>query len=67
MWNGFVGKQINRSNRNMVMANLSLLAVPLLLGSWGLATGYWKGFIGGPVTMTSQGLDAVTKCGGDFP
>jgi hypothetical protein len=59
MWNGFVGKQINRSNRNMVMANLGLLAVPLLLGGWGLATGYWKGFIGGPVTMTSQGLDAV--------
>ncbi len=57
MWNGFIGKQINRSNRNMLMSNLSLLTVPVAIAVLGV--GYWQNFFAGPVTMTPKQLAAV--------
>ena len=57
MWDGFVGKHIRRSDRNMLVANLGLVLVPLAIGV-GTAR-YWSNFAAGPLKIDRQALIAI--------
>jgi hypothetical protein len=57
MWTGFIGKQIKRSDRNILQVNLSLILVPLFL--LGLNWRYWDNFISGPFKTTPQQLESI--------
>jgi hypothetical protein len=48
MWNGFIGKHIQRSDRNMLTSNLALFAIPVAIVAIG--GGYWLKFFAGPTT-----------------
>jgi hypothetical protein len=57
MWNGFVGKQISRSNRNLLTSNLALMAIPVALGVLGMR--YWTNFFAGPAQLSPAALAAI--------
>ena len=54
MWQGFIGKEIQRTNRNLLLANLGMVGIPLAIGVFGWS--YWGGFFGGPKLVTNQDL-----------
>ncbi len=57
MWDGFIGKQIRRSDRTMLIANLGLVLVPLAIG---VSTArYWSNFAAGPLKIEPQALIAI--------
>jgi hypothetical protein len=57
MWNGFIGKQINRSNRNLLIGNLSLMAIPLAIAVIG--ANYWTNFFAGPAKTSNEALAKI--------
>lgn len=57
MLDGFIGKQIRRSNRNLFLANLGLLIVPLTIGFTNPR--YWYNFALGPFPSDRQTLLSV--------
>jgi hypothetical protein len=57
MWNGFIGQQIQRSNRNLLRTNLLVLLIPTLIGALGLR--YWQNFFAGPAPITAQELAQI--------
>jgi hypothetical protein len=63
MWNGFVGKQIKRSNRNLLMTNLGLMSVPIVIG--GLGVNYWQNFFAGPANVSASQISKFK--GSDVP
>jgi hypothetical protein len=63
MWNGFIGKQIKRSNTNVLMSNLLLLSVPVTIGVLGV--NYWTNFFGGPANLSAAKLAQLK--GDDVP
>ena len=57
MWDGFIGKHIRRSDRNMLAVNLGLVLVPLAIG---VSTArYWSNFAAGPLKIDPQALIAI--------
>ena len=57
MWDGFIGKHIRSSDRNMLIANLGLVLVPLAIG---VSTArYWSNFAAGPLKIDRQSLIAI--------
>lgn len=54
MWDGFIGKQLKRTNRNFLISNLVLLALPLSFGILGMR--YWTNFFSGPAKTSSNEL-----------
>jgi hypothetical protein len=59
MWDGFIGKHIQRSNRNMLTSNLALLAVPVAIVAIG--GGYWFNFFGGPKTTPATTINQLKE------
>lgn len=57
MLDGFIGKQIRRSNRNLFLANLGLLLVPLTIGF--INPRYWYNFALGPFHSEHQTLLSI--------
>jgi hypothetical protein len=57
MWNGFIGKQINRSNRNLLIGNLSLLGIPVAMMV--LGANYWGNFFAGPAKTSNDQLAKI--------
>jgi hypothetical protein len=57
MWNGFIGKQINRTNRNILITNLGILSIPLAIGIIGGQ--YWQNFFAGPASISGVDLVAI--------
>jgi hypothetical protein len=57
MWQGFIGKEIQRTNRNLLLTNLGLAGIPVAIGLCGLS--YWGGFFGGPKLVSNQDLIAA--------
>jgi hypothetical protein len=54
MWQGFIGKEIQRTNRNLLLTNLGMVGIPLAIGVFGWS--YWCGFFGGPKLVSNQDL-----------
>jgi hypothetical protein len=54
MWQGFIGKEIQRINRNLLVVNLGLVGIPIAIGMFGLS--YWGNFISGPKLVSNQDL-----------
>jgi hypothetical protein len=54
MWNGFIGQQIKRNNRNILLRNLALLAVPVAIA--GGAPRYWQNFFAGAQPISNESL-----------
>jgi hypothetical protein len=54
MWQGFIGKEIQRTNRNLLLTNLGMVGIPLAIGIFGWS--YWGGFFGGPKLVANQDL-----------
>jgi hypothetical protein len=63
MWNGFIGKQIKRSNTNVLMSNLLLLSVPVAIGV--LGANYWHNFFAGPAPLSASQISKFK--GSDIP
>ncbi len=59
MLDGFIGKQIQRSNRNLFLANLGLLLVPLTIGFTNPR--YWHNFALGPFPIERQTLLSIQE------
>ncbi len=57
MFSGFIGKEIQRTNRNILMLNTLLLSVPVAIGVLGWT--YWGEFFGGAKLVASQDLIAA--------
>jgi hypothetical protein len=57
MFSGFIGKEIQRTNRNLLMLNTLLLSVPVAIGILGWT--YWDEFFGGVKLVASQDLIAA--------
>lgn len=57
MWDGFIGKQIQRSDRNILLTNLGLLLIPLTIGL--MNQRYWYNFFFGPFPVEQQTLFAI--------
>ena len=57
MRDGFIGKQIRRSNRNLLLTNLGLLLVPLSIGL--ISPRYWYNFAFGPFPIEKQTLLSI--------
>jgi hypothetical protein len=54
MWQGFIGKEIQRTNRNLLLTNLGMVGIPVAIGIFGWS--YWGGFFGGPKLVANQDL-----------
>jgi hypothetical protein len=52
MWQGFIGKEIQRTNRNLLLTNIGMVAIPVTIGVFGWT--YWSSFFGGPKLVTNQ-------------
>ncbi len=52
MWHGFIGKQIRRSDRTILVTNIGLVLIPLTIGF--LTTRYWHNFAAGPLLLDRQ-------------
>jgi hypothetical protein len=57
MWNGFIGKQIDRCDRNIFLVNLGLILVPLIIGL--NTVRYWNNFVSGPTSIDAQALSRI--------
>src|ERR687886_124524 len=57
MRDGFIGQQIRRSNRNLLLTNLGLLLVPLAIGL--ISPRYWHNFFQGPFPIEQQNLLSI--------
>jgi hypothetical protein len=57
MRDGFIGKQIRRSNRNLLLTNLGVLLVPLAIGM--ISPRYWYNFASGPFPIEKQTLLSI--------
>jgi Putative transmembrane protein precursor len=57
MFPGFIGKEIQRTNRNLLLLNAGLLSVPIVIGVLGWT--YWGEFFGGAKLVASQDLIAA--------
>jgi sulfur carrier protein ThiS len=57
MFSGFIGKEIQRTNRNLLLLNAGLLSVPVAIGILGWT--YWGEFFGGAKLVASQDLIAA--------
>ncbi|MBE9032706.1 hypothetical protein IQ266_23495 [filamentous cyanobacterium LEGE 11480] len=62
MWDGFIGKQIQRTNRNLLITTIGLVALPASFGIFGMR--YWMNFFSGPVKTTGE---ALVKFDGKIP
>ena len=58
MWNNFIGRHVRRSNRNLLLANLLVLA-GLVLGT-GLFWNYLSTFFGTPRNLTDAEIAALS-------
>ena len=54
MWQGFIGTEIQRTNRNLLLANLGMVGIPIAIGVCGWS--YWGTFFGGPKLVSNQDL-----------
>jgi hypothetical protein len=52
MLQGFIGKEIQRTNRNLLLTNLGMVSIPLAIGIFGW--NYWSGFFGGAKLVANQ-------------
>ena len=59
MWDGVVGREIRRANRNMILVNVLLVACVGLVGL-GLGERYLFNALRGPAAMTQDALVAIT-------
>lgn len=57
MWDGFIGKQIRRGDRNLLLTNLGLLLVPIAVGI--MSPRYWHNFSFGPFPIEKQALLSI--------
>uniref|UniRef100_A0A7C3PG16 Uncharacterized protein n=1 Tax=Oscillatoriales cyanobacterium SpSt-418 TaxID=2282169 RepID=A0A7C3PG16_9CYAN len=57
MWQGFIGRQIRRSDRNILLTNMGLVLIPLTFGV--LSSRYWQNFAAGPLKLDRQAALAV--------
>jgi hypothetical protein len=57
MFPGFIGKEIQRINRNLLLLNVGLLSIPVAIGVLGWT--YWGEFFGGAKLVASQDLIAT--------
>jgi hypothetical protein len=57
MFPGFIGKEIQRTNRNLLLFNAGLLSIPVAIGALGWT--YWGEFFGGAKLVASQDLIAA--------
>jgi hypothetical protein len=57
MWQGFIGKEIQRTNRNLLLANLGMVGIPIAIGIFGWS--YWGNFFSGPKLVSNQDLIAT--------
>jgi hypothetical protein len=61
MFQGFIGKEIQRTNRNLLVSSVGWLCIPVAIGALGW-TSYWGDFFGGAKLVSSQELiDAPEK------
>ncbi len=60
MFQGFIGKEIQRTNRNLLLKSLSILGIPVAIGMLGW-TSYWGDFFGGAKLVTNQDLIAAPE------
>lgn len=54
MWQGFIGTEIQRTNRNLLLANLGMVGIPIAIGVFGWS--YWGSFFGGAKLVSNQDL-----------
>ena len=54
MLQGFIGKEIHRTNRNLLLTNIGMAGIPIAIGIFGWS--YWGGFFGGPKLVSNQDL-----------
>jgi hypothetical protein len=57
MWDGFIGKHIRRSDRNILLTNLGLLLIPLTICL--MNQRYWYNFFLGPFPVEQQTLFSI--------
>ena len=60
MFQGFIGKEIQRTNRNLLVSSIGWLCIPVAIGALGW-TSYWGDFFGGAKLVTSQELIATPE------
>lgn len=58
MFQGFIGTEIQRTNRNLFLKSISILGIPVAIGMLGWNS-YWGDFFGGAKLVASQDLIAA--------
>ena len=58
MFQGFIGREIQRTNRNLFFKSVSILGIPVAIGMLGWNS-YWGDFFGGAKLVTSHDLIAT--------
>ena len=57
MFPGFIGKEIQRTNRNFLLTNLGMVGIPIAIGLCGWT--YWNGFFGGAKLVSNRDFIAA--------
>jgi hypothetical protein len=60
MFQGFIGKEIQRTNRNLLVTSIGWLCIPVAIGALGW-TSYWGDFFGGAKLVSNRELIAAPE------